>query len=72
MRLLLCYCLNAFLYLFMVQKLYSFLLLGTGEIWVIYIGTCRAFEYCVNLCHICSIIAGSLGLKCSTVVPYCP
>ena len=35
----------------MVQKLYSFLLRGTEEIWVIYIGTCRAF--CV-LCQLMS------------------
>ena len=45
-----------FTFLLMARKLYSFLLQGTEEIWVIYIGTLRAF--CV-LCQLKSYVSVS-------------
>ena len=57
MRLLLCYRLHSFLHLFMVQKLYSFLLLEQKRYGLFTSEIVGRFVYCVILCYICSIIA---------------
>ena len=66
-----------FTVLLMARKLYSFLLQGTEEIWVIYIGTCRAFcalRHLMSYMHVSYLTVLSKNGLCtlSFVLEGCP